>query len=88
MEKMEKMKKTDELRDALLADEIDNIMRNAVKEIFERTKGNKSARELLIVSLFHKCIMILTNSKYSSDQKIASFKEGVEYYVSILDRVH
>ena len=81
------LERTDVLRDALLEDEIFNIMKDAVKEILEKTEGYKSARERLIVSLFGKCIMTLTNSKYTPDEKIAHSKEEVEDCIKYMDIV-
>ena len=79
---------TDELRDVLLADEIfNNIMKDAVKKIWERTEGYRSARERLIVSLFSHCIITLTNSKYNIDEKIAHSKEEAEHLVKYTDIV-
>ena len=66
--------RTDMLRDVLLADEIINIMRGVIKEILERTEGHKSAMERLIISLFSHCILILTDSRYNIDEKIAHSK--------------
>ena len=79
--------RTDELRDLLLADEIFNIMKDTVKEIFEKTEGYKSARERLIVSLFCHCIMTLTNSKYNIDEKIAHSKEDAKHCINYTDIV-
>ena len=79
--------RTDVLRDALLADEIFNIMKDTVKEILEKTEGYKSARECLIVSLFSHCIMTLTDSRYNIDEKIAHSKEGAEDCIKYMDIV-
>lgn len=79
--------RTDVLRDVLLADEIYNIMKDAVKEIFERTEGYESVRERLIVSLFSKCILTLTDSRYNIDEKIAHSKEEAEDCVKYTDIV-
>ena len=76
---------TDVLRDVLLTDEIYNIMKDAVKEIFERTKDNESAKERLILTLFLHCIYVLTNSKYNIDEKIAHSKEEAEGCINIID---
>ena len=81
------LERTDVLRDALLADEIFNIMKDAVKEILEKTEGYRSARERLIVSLFSHCIITLTNSKYNIDEKIAHSKEEAEHLVKYTDIV-
>ena len=69
-----------------LNEEIRTIMDNAIKEILERTEGHKSAREYLIESVCHSCILALTNTKYKKDEKIASFKRQAEYYVSDVDK--
>lgn len=77
---------TDELRDVLLEDGIfNNIMKDAVKKILEKTEGYKSARERLILILFSHCIMTLTDSRYSRDEKIAHSKEEAEGCVNIID---
>ena len=79
--------RTDVLRDVLLTDEIYNIMKDAVKKIWERTDGHESAREHLILDLFFHCIYVLTNSKYSVDEKIAHSKEEAEGCINIIDAV-
>ena len=77
---------TDKLRDLLLEDEIyNNIMKDAVKEILERTEGHKLIRERLILTLFSHCILTLTNSKYNIYEKIAHSKEEAEGCVNIID---
>ena len=76
---------TDKLRDLLLEDEIFNIMKDAVKEILERTEGHKLSRERLILTLFSHCILTLTNSKYNIYEKIAHSKEEAEGCVNIID---
>ena len=79
------LERTDVLRDCLLADEIFNIMKDAVKEILKRTEGHKLARERLITTLFYHCILTLTNSKYNIYEKIAHSKEEAEGCVNIID---
>ena len=79
------LERTDVLRDCLLADEIFNIMKDAVKEILERTEGHKLSRERLILTLFSHCILTLTNSKYNIYEKIAHSKEEAEGCVNIID---
>ena len=69
-----------------LSDEICAIMDNSIKEILERTKGNESARDYLIEGVCHNCILVLTNTKYKKDEKIASFKKWTEHYVSDIDQ--
>ena len=69
-----------------LSDEISAIMDNSIKEILERTEGHKSARDYLIESVCHSCILALTNTKYKKDEKIASFKRQAERYVSDIDQ--
>ena len=79
--------RTDVLRDCLLSDEIFNIMKDAVKEILERTEGHKLARERLILILFSHCILTLTNSKYNIYEKIAHSKEDAEDCIKYMDIV-
>ena len=69
-----------------LSDEISAIMDNSIKEILDRTDGHKSAREYLIQSVCNSCILVLTNTKYKKDEKIASFKRQAEHYVSDIDQ--
>ena len=61
-------------------------MDNAIKEILERTEGNKSARDCLVKGVCHMCIIALTNSKYKKDEKIASVKKWAEHYVNDIDQ--
>ena len=75
------------LEDALLADEVFNIMKDAVKKIFKKTEGYKSVRERLIVYLFIHCILTLTNSRYNTDEKIAHSKEDAEHCIKYADIV-
>ena len=69
-----------------LSDEISAIMDNAIKEILERTEGHKSARDYLIKGVCNNCILVLTNTKYKKDEKIASFKRQAERYISDIDK--
>ena len=70
-----------------LSEEISAIMDNAIKEILDRTEGHKSARKYLIQDVCNSCILVLTNSKYKKDEKIASFKRQAEHYVNDIDQV-
>ena len=69
-----------------LVDEIYSIMSDAMKEILERTEGNKSARNYLVNDVCRSCILVLTNSKYKKDEKIASVKRQVERCVNDIDQ--
>ena len=69
-----------------LGDEIYTIMSNAIKEVLERTEGNKSARDFLINQILQSGTFILTYPKYKKDEKIAAFKERVEVYVNSIDK--
>ena len=69
-----------------LVDEIYSIMSNAMKEILERTEGNNSARDYLVDNVCKSCILVLTNTKYKKDEKIASFKRQVEIYINDIDK--
>ena len=69
-----------------LSEEMETIMDNAIKEILERTEGHKSAREYLVEGVCHSCILVLTNTKYKKDEKIASFKRQAEHYVNDIDQ--
>ena len=79
------MKKIDELIDDLLTDGVCNIVDNAIKKILDKTKGNESARERLIVTLFNHCIYVLMDSKYNRDEKIYYLKEEVDGCINIID---
>lgn len=69
-----------------LYEEISAIMDNAIKEIFERTEGHKSARDYLIKNVCNMCIFALTNSKYKKkDDKIACFKKQADFYINDID---
>lgn len=69
-----------------LNEEITDIMDNAIKEILDRTEGHKSAMKCLIEGVCHNCILALTNTKYSKEEKIASVKKQAEYYVNDIDQ--
>ena len=69
-----------------LGDEIYSIMSDAMKEILEKTEGNNSARDYLVNNICRSCILILTNTKYKKDEKIASFKRQVEIYINDIDK--
>ena len=69
-----------------LSEEISAIMDNAIKEILDRTEDHKSAREFLIEGVCNSCILALTNTKYKTDEKIASFKRQAEHYVNDIDQ--
>lgn len=69
-----------------LREEITDIMDNAIKEILERTEGHKSAMKYLIEGVCNSCVIALTNTKYSKDEKIASFKRQAEHYVNDIDQ--
>ena len=71
---------------ATLGDEIYSIMGKAMKEILERTEGHKSARDYLVDSVCKSCILVLTNTKYKKDEKIASFERQINYYISDIDK--
>ena len=69
-----------------LSDEIYSIVSDAMKEIFERTEGHKSAMKYLVNEVCLSCIIALTNSKYKKDEKIASVKRQVERCVNDIDQ--
>ena len=69
-----------------LGDEIYSIMNDAMKEILERTEGHNSARDSLLNHLCLSCILVLTNTKYKKDEKIASFKRQVEICINDIDK--
>ena len=69
-----------------LSDEIYSIMNDAMKEILEKTEGHKSARYYLLDNVCRSCILVLTNSKYKKDEKIASFKRQIERCVNDIDQ--
>ena len=69
-----------------LGDEIQSIMNDAMKEILEKTEGHNSARNYLVNNVCRSCILVLTNSKYKKDEKVASFKRQIDYYISDIDK--
>ena len=69
-----------------LGDEIYSIMSDAMKEIFEKTESHNSARDFLVDNVCRSCILVLTNTKYKKDEKIASFKRQINYYISDIDK--
>lgn len=69
-----------------LADEIYSIMSDAMKKILERTENHKSARDYLVNNVCRSCILVLTNTKYKKDEKIAAFRRQIDYYVSDIDK--
>ena len=69
-----------------LSDEISAIMDNSIKEILNRTEGHKSARDYLIKGVCRSCILALTNSKYSKNEKIASVKKQADFYINDIDQ--
>ena len=69
-----------------LSDEVYSIMSDAMKEILERTEGHKSARDYLVDNVCRSCILALTNSKYKKDEKIASVKRQIDYYINDIDK--
>ena len=69
-----------------LGDEIYSIMSDAMKEILERTEDHKSARNYLLDNVCRSCILVLTNTKYKKDEKIAAFQRQIDYYISDIDK--
>ena len=69
-----------------LGDETYDIMSNAMKEILEKTEGHKSARDYLVDNVCRSCILVLTNSKYKKDEKIAAFERQINYYINDIDK--
>ena len=69
-----------------LSEEIYSIMSDAMKEILERTEGHKSARKSLADDVCQRCILVLTNTRYKKDEKIASFKRQVETCINDIDQ--
>ena len=69
-----------------LSDEIIDIMDNAIKEILDRTEGHKSAMKYLIEGVCNMCIIALTNTSYSKDEKIASVKKWADHYINDIDQ--
>ena len=69
-----------------LREEITDIMDNAIKEILERTEGHKSAMKYLIEGVCNMCVIALTNTSYSKDEKIASVKKWADHYINDIDQ--
>lgn len=69
-----------------LREEITDIMDNAIKEILERTEGHKSAMKYLIEGICNMCVIALTNTKYSKDEKIASVKKWADHYINDINQ--
>lgn len=69
-----------------LREEITDIMDNAIKEILERAEGHKSAMKSLIEGVCNMCVIALTNTKYSKDEKIASVKKWADHYINDIDQ--
>ena len=69
-----------------LGDEIYSIMNDAMKEILERTEGHNSARDYLVNNVCRSCVLVLTNTKYKKDEKIATFKRQIDYYINDIDK--
>ena len=69
-----------------LREEITDIMDNAIKEILDRTEGHKSAMKYLIEGICNMCVIALTNTKYSKDEKIASIKKWADHYINDIDQ--
>ena len=69
-----------------LDDEIYSIMSDGMKEILERTEGHNSARDSLVDNVCLSCILVLTDSKYKKDEKIALFKKQVENQIKNIDK--
>ena len=69
-----------------LSDEIYSIMKDAMKEILEKTEDHKSARNYLVNHVCQSCILVLTNTRYKKDEKIAAFKRQIDYYINDIDK--
>ena len=69
-----------------LSDEIYDIMSKAMKEILEKTENHKSARNYLVNHVCQSCILVLTNTRYKKDEKIAAFERQVSHYISDIDQ--
>ena len=69
-----------------LREEITDIMDNAIKEILERTEGHESAMKYLIEGVCNSCVIALTNTKYSKEEKIASVKKWADHYINDIDQ--
>lgn len=69
-----------------LSDEIYSIMSDAIKKILERTEDHKSARDYLVNHVCRSCTLVLTNTKYKKDEKIAAFERQIDYYINDIDK--
>ena len=69
-----------------LREEITDIMDKAIKEILDRTEGHKSAMKYLIEGVCNSCVIALTNTKYTKDEKIASVIRQTERYINDIDQ--
>ncbi len=69
-----------------LADDIYSIMSDAMKEILKKTEGHNSARDYLVNNVCRSCILVLANTKYKKDEKIASFKRQIEIIINDIDQ--
>ena len=69
-----------------LREEITDIMDNAIKEILDRTKGHESAMKYLIEGVCNMCVIALTNTKYTKDEKIDSVKKWADHYINDIDQ--
>ena len=69
-----------------LREEITDIMDNAIKEILERSEGHKSAMKYLIEGICNMCVIALTNTSYSKEEKIASVKKWADHYINDIDQ--
>ena len=69
-----------------LREEVTDIMDKAIKEILDRTEGHKSAMKYLIEGVCNSCVIALTNTKYSKEEKIASVIRQTERYINDIDQ--
>lgn len=69
-----------------LREEITDIMDNAIKEILDRTQGHKSVMKYLIEGVCDMCVIALTNTKYTKEEKIASVKKWADHYINDIDQ--
>ena len=69
-----------------LREEITDIMDKAIKEILDRTEGHKSAMKYLIKGVCNSCVIALTNTKYTKEEKIASVIRQTERYINDIDQ--
>ena len=69
-----------------LREEIIDIMDKAIKEILDKSEGHKSAMKYLIEGVCNSCVIALTNTKYSKEEKIASVIRQTERYINDIDQ--